>query len=485
MRILFVSSEVRPFAMTGGLGDVTGSLPKYLADLGHDVRLIMPRYGWISTDSMKRHHHPLGVPTGVGEKWCALWEGVLPETSVPVYFIENNELFDRGGLYGQDGYDYGDNLLRFTVLSRGALQTCHYLGWYPDVIHVHDWQTSLIPVYLNTVERHTHLGRSATVLTIHNLGYQGRFSAEQFPVTGLPWELYNHLGLEAYGAVNLLKGGIYHSTLINTVSPTYAREIQTPEAGHGLDGVLRDRAADLSGILNGIDTRSWNPATDPHIPHNFSADSPEGKALCRQSLHEEFGLDLDPKAPLVIMITRLAQQKGIDLVAEAMERIMDLGVRFLMLGGGAPWAEEFFSSLKSRWPGRYGAFIGFDPPLSRRMYAGADMILVPSRYEPCGLTQMYSMRYGTIPVARRVGGLADSITDADQGSDATGFLFDHYTADGLLWALERAVDMFRNSPEEFARLRHNAMTRDFSWDRAAGTYTELYSRARTMRNGIR
>jgi starch synthase len=485
LKILFVSSEVRPFAMTGGLGDVAGALPKYLKKMGHDVRVVMPAYGMIDKTGFERMIEPLGVPTGEGEKWCGILKSTLPQSDVPIYFIENNSLFDRAGIYG-DPKEFGDNLLRYTVLSRGSLQLCHYLNWFPDVIHANDWQTATIPAYINSIESNTQLKSTATVLTIHNLGYQGEFSSESYAQTGLPWEFFNHLGFENYKAVNLLKGGIYHSTIINTVSTTYAHEIQTPQMGFGMDGILRQRGAHLYGVLNGIDEQDWDPMIDPHLPAHFNVDSLSGKKTCKKELQKELGLEQRDDVPLIAMITRLANQKGIDIVAQAIYKILEMDVQFVLVGTGQDWAEHFFSILNNSYKGKFKAVIDFNTPLAHRVEAGADLFLMPSRYEPCGLNQIYSLRYGTLPIVRSTGGLADTVINYDEkNGTGTGFKLWDLSGDSVLATTTWAVETYYNRPKHFKNMQKEAMNQLFTWSKAARNYDELYNKAVYLRRALR
>jgi len=480
--ILFVSSEVRPFAMSGGLGDVLGVLPRVLAELGHDVRVVMPLYRKVPRAGLQDLNLSLGVPTGVGERWCGVRMTHLPQSKVPVYFLEHDALYDRDGFYGTPDYPWWDNCLRFTVLSRGALQLCHALKWYPDVINANDWQTALVPAYLNVLEKSSPLHRAASVFTIHNLGYQGRFPAPQFGVTGLPWELFTFLDFEFWDEVNLLKGALTHSTLLSTVSPGYAREIQTPAYGEGLDALLRERAGDLHGILNGIDLVEWDPATDPHIPHHFSAADPSGKGLCKAALQRELGLPVRDDIPLVGIVTRFAWQKGIDVLAEVMPRLLALPMQMVVVGSGEAWAEKFFGDLQAEFPGNYRGIIQFNTGLAHRVEAGADLYLMPSRYEPCGLNQMYSLRYGALPIVRATGGLDDTVENFDPVSGrGTGFKFWDMDAPALEGTVSWAVNTFRARPHDIAAMRRRAMEQDFSWKQAARKYMDMYERAIAMR----
>ncbi|MDR5683295.1 MAG: glycogen synthase GlgA [Armatimonadota bacterium] len=470
MRVLFVSSEVAPFAKTGGLADVSAALPAALARAGIDARICMPRYGSI----------PIPAPSSLVRESG----GEIVETSlgdVTVWMVDHPGYFDRPGLYGEGGRDYEDNLERFAFFCRAALAWCRQSGWIPDVVHCNDWQTALIPVYLKIAHcGDPDLRDVASLLTVHNLAYQGVFPAERFSATGLPPELFSSAALEFWGKVNLLKGGLVFADLLSTVSPTYAREIQTPEFGCGLDGVLRERAHDLYGILNGADYTVWDPWVDELIPARYSAADLSGKAVCKAELQREFGLDPAPEAPLLGVVSRLTDQKGLDLIAACLDRIVAAGAQFVLLGTGDPKYQDLFRNAARSHPGSVGVRIGFDERLAHWIEAGADIFLMPSRYEPSGLNQLYSLRYGTVPVVRRTGGLADSITDATpdaiERGEATGFVFVDYTADALWTAIERALAAHRD-PEIWSRLVQAGMAADFSWDRAAAGYVELYRKA--------
>ncbi len=477
MRILFCASEIVPLAKTGGLADVAGALPKALAARGIDVRLAMPRYRGITIAGERLG--PVEVRVGDRAVTGALVEARLPGGHLPIWLVDQPALFDRPGLYGEGGRDYEDNLTRFTFFTRALLQWMGAQSWQPDVIHCNDWQTALIPAILAAEGRD-----AATVLTIHNLAYQGLFPAEQFPRTGLPRSMFTLHGLEFWGQVNLLKGGLYFADLLSTVSETYAREIQTEEFGAGLDGVLRDRAGDLYGILNGVDYTAWDPAVDTLIPARYSADDLSGKAVCKQHLQRTFNLPEEPRTPVVGMVTRLADQKGLDLVAEIVEDLLDLRVQFVLLGTGDPRYHVLFQELTARRPRQVGARLGFDNALAHQIEAGSDLFLMPSRYEPSGLNQLYSLRYGTVPVVRRTGGLADSIVDLtaetlDRGT-ANGFVFETYAPEALSEALRRALETYR-LPPVWRRLQQHGMRADFSWDRSAGRYQDLYERALNRR----
>jgi starch synthase len=481
LKVLFVASEVVPFAKTGGLADVAGALPIALAERGHDVRVVLPLYRvakkFIATMGeaptpparpVERLPKPMAVPVGFGEAWCSIWEARFQRSEARVYLLEHDALFDREGIYGDAGGAYGDNLARYTVLCRGALVLARYLGFEPDIVHVHDWQAALVPIYMDTLEAGSPVSAAASILTIHNMGYQGWFPKGELYQTQIGWGEFHARSLEAHDSINLLKGGIYHSTLVTTVSPRYAREIQTPEGGEGLDGVLRDRGGDVLGVLNGIDDEVWSPETDPHIAAHFTAEDLEGKAVCKAALQEEMGLPAAPDVPLVALVSRFAHQKGIDVFAGALEDILSLGVQVVVLGAGESWAEQLFSRLAGEHP-RFRAFIGMNEPLAHRIEAGADIFVMPSRYEPCGLNQLYSQRYGTLPVVRAVGGLDDTVEH-----DRTGFKFEALDADELAQAVATAVYTYHERPEHFRLMQLYAMEKAVGWGHAARQYEALY-----------
>lgn len=475
MRVLFCASEIVPLAKTGGLADVAGALPAALAGRGIDVRLAMPKYRGVELSGATALGR-ISVTLGDGTAEGALLEGRLPDAGLPIWLVEQPEFFDRGGLYGEGGRDYPDNLARFTFFCRAVAQGLARADWQPDVIHCNDWQTALLPILM----RVEGAPRAASVFTIHNLAYQGLFPVDQFPITGLPPSVFTMRGLEFWGQVNLLKGGLYFADVLTTVSATYAREIQTREFGAGLEGVLRDRADDLVGILNGVDYGVWDPQVDGLIPARYSADDMDGKAICKRALQRALKLPARPQVPIVGMVTRLADQKGLDLVAEIIDELLDVGVQFVLLGTGDPRYHRLFEELHARRRRQVGLRLGFDNALAHLIEAGADIFLMPSRYEPSGLNQLYSLRYGTVPVVRRTGGLADSIVDATPeavaAGRANGFVFEAYDSQVLLAAVRRAVAAYRD-PGIWRALQQSGMRADFSWARAAGRYVALYERA--------
>jgi starch synthase len=484
LKILFVTSEAAPFAKTGGLGDVSAALPRALKARGLDVRVVMPLYAGFDWNALERLEGPVRVPTWWGVARGGIRLGHLPRSDVPVYFLEYHRYFDRPYPYGPPGDGYADNLERFAFLSRGALELCKAIGFQPDVINANDWQTALAPVYANTVEWARPLHGAASVFSIHNMAYQGVTDGGAMFVTGLGQEHYNPSEFEHFGALNLMKAAIRHATLLTTVSPTYAREIQTSEYGCGLDGPLRERAADLVGIRNGIDTAEWDPEADTLLASRFSAAKPAGKAACKAALQAEAGLPVDPKIPLFAAVGRMVPQKGFDVLAHALDRILDLGAQVVLLGKGEREAEHYFASVSARRPDRFRAWIGFDEPRAHRIEAGADFFLMPSRFEPCGLNQMFSQRYGTLPIVRATGGLVDTVQQYDERTgEGTGFLFGDLTPAALANTVGWAVSTWYDRPAHVEAMRRRAMARDFSWDGAAAEYERAYLRAYRMRRG--
>jgi starch synthase len=482
--VLFVASECAHFVKAGGLGDVVAALPAALREQGIDARIVIPRYDVIPAEGLTRHKAPLGVPLGTGEAWAGVLETRLPGTDVPVYLLDHEGLFGRGYLYDPPGAYATDNLVRFAFLCRGALQLCKYLGFLPDVFHVHDWPSALVPVYLNTTEASGALAPSATVLTIHNLAHQAKFPGADLPLTGIPWSEFRPDGLEDHGGVSPFKGGLYQSTKLTTVSPTYAQEIRTREGGAGLDGLLRFRGADLTGILNGIDEKAWNPATDPWIPAQFDAEDLSGKATCKQELQRELALAERDDVPLIGIVSRLSEQKGTDVVLAALTRLLDLDVQIVILGSGDRAAEGYLSMRSQRGGDRFRAWIGFSEPLAHRIEAGSDMFLMPSRFEPCGLNQMYSQRYGTLPIVRSTGGLADTVENYDPLTGlGTGFTLWDLNVDSLVATVRWAVETYRNEPSDFRIMQRRAMKKHFGWDAAAKGYAQVYDWAVAARRG--
>jgi starch synthase len=484
LKVLFVASECAPFAKTGGLGDVIGSLPKALARRGIDARVVIPLYAGFPWNELERLDGVLAVPVARGEVRGAVRMGKLPKSDVTIYFLEHHGYFDRPYLYGPPGDGYSDNLERFTFLSRGALELCKAIGFFPDVVHANDWQAALVPLYIDTVEWMKPLHTAATLYTIHNLAYQGVFDSGALFLTGLGSEHYNARELEHFGALNLTKGACYRSTLLSTVSPTYAREIQTPAHGFGLDGVLAERTSDLVGVLNGIDAEEWDPETDPLIPAHFSAASLAGKAECKRALQTESGLPVRSDVPVFGLVGRLTRQKGVDVIAQILSGLVDLDLQMIFLGSGDRDVEAYFAHMASRRPDRLATFFGFDNQRAHRIEAGADFFLMPSRFEPCGLNQLYSLRYGTLPIVRATGGLVDTVAPYDERTGrGTGFVFHDLTPTALYNVIGWASSTWYDRPEHIVQMRQQAMRQDFTWDRSALEYEKLYLAARARRRG--
>ncbi len=484
-KILFCASEVSPYAKTGGLADVAGALPPALRELGCDVRIFAPLYRSVREGgtSLTPLAEKLTIPLGARDYTVHLWEG-RTATGIPVYFLERDEFYDRTHLYGTPVRgDYEDNAERFIVFCRSVYLLCNRLKWFPSVFHLHDWQTGLVSLYLQFLwRRDPNFMRSGTVFTIHNLAFQGIFPADRFELTHLPREVFSPQGMEFYGQCNFLKAGLVYSDFLTTVSPTYSREIQTPEFGYGLEGVLQERREDLFGILNGIDTDLWNPGSDPLIPAAFSTGELSGKRACKEQLLSDLRF---PKGhaslPLIGMISRLATQKGFDLVAEILDDLMARPVRMIILGTGDAHMEDQLREMAARYPRKLKVFFHFDEALAHRIEAGADIFLMPSRYEPCGLNQMYSLRYGTVPVVHATGGLEDSVTDVVRNPETgTGFKFDTYEAASFLKTVLSALGLFRDKTR-WADIQKRAMAQDFSWTRSAREYVGIYERVSAKR----
>jgi starch synthase len=482
VKILMATSEAVPFAQTGGLADVCGALPVELARLGHQTAVILPAYR--HAFYCGRPIEPMGidfiVPIGSKTVTGHLLASKMPCSDVPVYLVEQNQYFDRDELYRDGGEDYPDNCERFVFFSRAVLEAIRLLELDVDVIHANDWPTGLVPAYLK-VEYGSlpRYGDVACLFTVHNLGYQGQFWHWDMLLTGLDWRYFNWRQMEFHGDLNLLKTGLVFADAISTVSPRYAQEIQTSRFGHRLEGVLRHRRNVLSGILNGIDQGEWNPATDPLLAANYDPESVgKGKPICKAALQEEMGFPPRPDAPLVGMIGRLAAQKGVDLVAEILPRWAETSdVQWVILGTGDPKYHRQLSLLAERFPRKVAVRLMFSPELAHAIEAGADLFVMPSRYEPCGLNQMYSLRYGTVPVVRETGGLADTVVDANPetlaAGTANGFSFREDNAQAFSETLQRACQAYRR-PDLWGRLIHTGMRQDWSWARSARQYVELY-----------
>lgn len=483
LRILMVASEAVPFAKTGGLGDVVSGLSKALDRLGHEVRIVLPRYYSIDRSALE-FLAPCCVHLGRGEEqWIGVYGGSL-DNRVPVWFVECERFFGRAGLYSEPSGDFLDNAYRFALLSKAALQIAKDRHFFPDIVHVHDWQTSPTALFLKTWDRvASPLSATASVLTIHNIGYQGVYGADVFGYLGVGGEHWSSETMEDHGRINLLKMGIAYSDRITTVSPTHAEEILSPMGGQGLAPYLNNRRHHLTGILNGVDYERWDPSTDPHLPARYRPEDLSGKAVCKEALQRELGLDVRPDLPLFAIISRFAPQKGFNLLQEALPRALDtMAMQLAVLGTGDPGTEGFFRWLRAAYPGRVGVSIGFSEPLSHRIEAGADFFLMPSLYEPCGLNQIYSLKYGTLPIVRSTGGLEDSVRNYnEQNGTGTGFKFYQPTAQATYDTIGWAVSTWFDRPHHIASLRHQAMAEDFSWEASAGHYLDTYEAARADR----
>ncbi|WP_419658811.1 GlgA: glycogen synthase [Desulfosarcina variabilis str. Montpellier] len=473
MKILFVSPEITPFAKTGGLADVAQSLPEAIKAAGHDVRTIMPKYLSVLKEkpAMKRVA-AYTVQTHNGLHSAVLWQ--TENNGVPTYFVDNEAFFNREDFYAIGDWNYPDNLERFVFFCKAALECCKALDFLPDVIHCNDWQTAVLPVMLKAI--YAGYRQDAffhpipkCVYTIHNISYQGRFPEDHWPILSLPRGYYTN-DFEFFGQINLTKSAIHLSDAVTTVSKTYAQEIRKTDFGFGLQDILQRNSAKLTGILNGVDYRSWSPDTDPDTYGiHYSADDRSGKYRIRTRLREEYGLPDKGDVPLIGVISRLVEQKGIDLIKACAEQILQLDTQMIVLGSGDSMYHEFFEWLRRSYPDRVGVYIGFNNALAHRIEAGADMFLMPSLFEPCGLNQIYSLKYGTLPIVRQTGGLADTIQDG-----VNGFTFFDFNAHFFFDAVNRAVDVYRNRPEKWEEMMVTAMAQDFSWNRSAEKYITVY-----------
>ncbi|MDH4183726.1 MAG: glycogen synthase GlgA [Nitrospinota bacterium] len=478
--IVMVTSEATPWAKTGGLGDVAGALPQALAAEGNKVRLFLPLYKSIDREKYGIPQEGLRFRVPISAR---IMEGrahiVQLANGLEVWFIAQDEYFGRDGIYlNAAGHDFADNLERFAFFCRGVLEALVAMGRAPDIIHCNDWQSALIPAYLNTLYYETRLfKKTKSMVTIHNMGYQGRFHPMQWHLLGLPWDMFHPEGLEAYGAINMLKGGLVYADMITTVSPTYSLEILTPEGGFGLDGLLRRRVDILHGVLNGIDTAVWDPSCDPHLPAHYSQLDMSGKKECKRALERELSLTPGP-GPLLGVVSRLADGKGMDILADSLEPMLAKGARLALLGSGDKALESRYRNMAASNPGQVAVIIGYDEGLSHRIQGGSDILLVPSRYEPCGLTQMYALAYGTAPLARATGGLNDTVRQFDpETQTGNGFKFEIYSADMLLSKTLEAMEFFVLNPEKWNKMVSNGMKEDNSWAHSAKLYIQLYRSA--------
>jgi len=499
LKILMAASEAVPYAKTGGLADMVSALSLALARRGHEVRIVLPRYYGINKNELglEALEGPMGVHIGGGEEWSEVYHGILPGSSgvkpgkkkaagnnpVNVYFIDHERFFGRDGVYGTPSEpDFLDNPRRFTFFCRAVYQLCRKINWYPDVLHSHDWPAALVPVFLKYGERQGEFLKTVSVLTIHNLGYQGIYGKDNFYATGLGWDTFYNAGFEDWSMMNLLKAGICSADMINTVSPNYAEETKTSAYGFRLDGILRSRAADYRGILNGIDTEIWNPEKDPLIPAPFSKKDLSGKAKAKELLQQEFGLPKSAATPIIGFISRLTGQKGVGELfgpayGSAYPICRDMNLQFVVLGSGEAWCENEMRSLESKLS-NFKVKIGYSEKLSHLIEAGSDFYLMPSRYEPSGLSQMYSLNYGTIPIVRNTGGLTDTVENFNQDSGSgTGFMFDDLTPQAIYNTVGWAIWAYYNRKPQIEAMRVRGMGKDFSWDKSAGEYSVMYEEA--------
>jgi len=481
MKVVYLSSEVVPFAKTGGLADIAGAIPKSMQELGIEIVVLMPLYGIIKESQYPLTKTNIQFEVKIGDKLKSgcVYKGFLPNTQVPIYFLDNEQYYGRKGIYNYPGTtkDFEDNSERFIFFAQGALEVIEKLKLYPDIVHCNDWQTGLVPIYIKTkYAGKEYFKNTKTVMTIHNIAYQGIFLHGDMNLTGLDWSFFNWKQLEFYGKLNFLKGGIVFSDLITTVSKTYAKEIQTPEYGAGLDGVLKERANDLYGIINGIDYSIWNPETDKYIITNYGIKNLKGKQLCKRALQRKYNLP-ERDFPIIGMITRLTDQKGLDLVTNKFQDLMKTDFQFVLLGTGEQRYHELFQGYAKTFPQKVAVKLTFDEQSAHEIEAGSDMFLMPSRFEPCGLNQLYSLKYGTIPIVRNTGGLADTISDIRScpvsNGKANGFTFKEYNSDLLFATIIRAMGFFKNK-DQWINLVKNGMAQDWSWERSAKEYIELY-----------
>jgi starch synthase len=475
MKILYVSPEIAPFAKTGGLADVAQALPKAVKELGHDIRTVMPKYLSVADQGLSMERAtPFSVQMHNGLHGAVLWQA--ENGSVPTYFIENEEYFYREGFYGLGDWNYPDNLERFVFFCKAALECCKAVDFAPDMIHCNDWQTAALPAMLKATYAAYRTDPffnpvPKVAYSIHNISYQGRFPEDHWPILSLPRSYYTY-DFEFYGQINLTKSAIQLADAITTVSETYAREIQTTDFGFGLQDVLQRRKENLYGILNGVDYQEWCPESDPYTYGiHYTADDMSGKRRIKSKLRKDYGLPDTDDVPLIGMTTRFVEQKGIDLITACAERILQLDTQMIVLGSGDQRYHDFFEWLRRSYPDRVGIYIGFNNGLAHRIEAGADIFLMPSLFEPCGLNQIYSLRYGTLPIVRLTGGLADTIVDG-----VNGFTFFDFTAHFFFDAAQRAINVYRNHPDRWKQMMITAMGQDFSWKKSAEKYLDVYDK---------
>ena len=485
MKILFAASEAVPFIKTGGLGDVVGALASALKTAGHDVRLVLPKYRGIKWEGPPLTHLPqqLKIPVGTSDAAVGVYEAVF-SPRFRAYLVDSPAHFDRDGVYGEPGgREFPDNDARFILLSRAALQIAQAVGFRPDVVHSHDWQTGLVPVFLSLSNRSDAFFKStASIFSIHNIAYQGVFPKETMGTARLPWTEFTAEKLEFYDRVNFLKAGLAYSQVISTVSPTYALETQREDFGVGLDGYLKRRASDYFGVLNGLDTAYWNPYRDPHLARRYSAKTLAHRAACREDLQRTAGLEADARAPLLGMVSRLDPQKGFDILLDILDDFIGEGCQAVFLGQGSPVFQAALRTLHRKYPGRVSVSNEFNEPLAHKIYGGADIFLMPSRFEPCGLGQMIALRYGAVPVVTPTGGLKDTVVPVSaDGGDGVGFVADRVDTWAYRSALQRAVRLFREQPETWRALVQRGMALSFDWKESVRRYIDLYRLAQSKK----
>jgi len=475
LNILFVASEVVPFAKTGGLADVAGALPKAIKDLGHNIIVVMPRYYKIDISKLKKLPDPLGVSMGVmGEFWAGVYTTTLPNSDVPIYMIDYEEYFGRNGLYEDEhGNGYTDNDNRFIFLSKASLQLCKMLHFTPDIVHANDWHTAILPLLLRTKFVHD-FAHAKSVLTIHNLQHQGHFFKGAIDVMEVGWEYFNAHDLEDNDGVNFLKGGIARADGVTTVSKKYAHEIQTQAFGFGLEHHIQAHSHKIYGILNGVDYNEWNPAVDKLIAKNYDSSDMRGKIVCKHDIQKYFGLEIRENVPIIGFVGRLVEQKGIGMIAGILHAILDMDIQVVMLGTGEKWAEHYFSEVAQN-RSNFALHIGYSDVLAHKIEAGSDMFLMPSLFEPCGLNQIYSLAYGTLPIVRATGGLDDTVHNYDEFEQkGNGFKFYDRTNDALYFTIKWAVEVYYTQKKAFENMQKRAMNEHFGWDDSAKSYVNIY-----------
>ena len=479
MKILLASSEVHPYSKSGGLADMVGALAKFLARAGHQVGLVTPLYRGIREKfpEIQPFDWNLDLPLGESRVQAGVCVRHFEDLPLSIYFVDQPQFFNRAGLYGEGGLDYSDNAERFTFFSKAVVNLARYLPWQPELVHIHDWQACLVPILMLHQKLHEQWAtKPPTCLTIHNMAYQGSFPSSKYGLTNLPLDYFHPGGMEFYKGLNFLKAGISYADIITTVSPRYAREITTEQYGCALDGVLRNRQNALAGILNGVDYDEWKTVANPCLAHSFTVDDLSGKAANKADLQQEMGLPVNPEVPLFGTITRLTDQKGMDIQLAALEEMLAADLQFVLLGSGSSVWERGYRKLAMRYPGKCAVRLGFDQGLSHRIEAGCDFYLMPSRFEPCGLNQMYSLRYGTVPIVRITGGLDDSVTDISESlDDADGIKFLEYSPRALSKAIRKALVLYKDKAL-LEHYRRNGIAKDFSWERTAAEYEKVYRR---------